>query len=206
MDTQITRRGLLRDAGVAAGALALLGGQVHAEQRAPMAGPKPAKAAAQGPYRLPPLPYAYDALAPYIDARTLRLHHDKHHAGYVKGLNAALGKLAAARAAGDVSMAKYWAGDVAFNASGDVLHSLYWENMSPQGGGAPAGPIGEMIRAQYGSVGAFTDEFVAVSVSVPGSGWGVLAYEPMGPSLLISGVQKHENVDVSGSRPVLGSV
>lgn len=202
MDTSITRRGLLRDAGLAAGTLAVLGCHLNADQPQAAIAPAVAAAGVPGAYTLPPLPYAYDALEPYIDARTLRLHHDKHHAGYVKGLNAAIGKLNGAQTSGDVAMAKYWARDLAFHGSGHILHSLYWANMTAQAG-PPAGPVAEMITSQFGSVESFTKVFAAISASVPGSGWGVLAYEPVGRTLVITGIEKHENVDVAGSAPLL---
>jgi len=202
MDTSITRRGLLRDAGIAAGALAVLGCRQRADENM-VPGVAADGTAASGRYSLPPLPYSRDALEPYIDAQTVELHHDTHHAGYVRGLNAALGKLNAARAEGDVSMARYWARDVAFNGSGHILHSLYWANMAPGGGGEPSGAVAEMIEAQFGSFEAFSKVFSAVSGAVDGSGWGVLAYEPVGRALVVTGVEKHENVDVIGSTPLL---
>ncbi len=198
-----TRRDLLKDVGVAAGALAVLGCRTDGGQAIAAGAPELPVNGGVAPYVLPPLPYAYDALAPYIDARTLRLHHDAHHAGYVKGLNAAIDKMAAAERSDDVSMVKYWAGDIAFNGAGDMLHTLYWANMTPGGGGAPNGPVAEMIKASFQSPGAFAKVFAAVSISVPGSGWGVLAYEPLGRRLLVTGVQKHENVDIPGAVPLL---
>ena len=80
-----------------------------------------------GKYELPKLPYAYDALEPVLSSEILHLHHDKHHAGYVKGLNGALGKLAAARKAGDYGSIKALSRALAFHGSGHVLHSLYWK-------------------------------------------------------------------------------
>ncbi len=94
-----------------------------------------------GQYVLPEFPYAYDALEPHIDRRTLEIHHDKHHAGYVKGLNKTLAGMDAARAAGDFSAVKHLSRDLAFHGSGHVLHSLYWDSMSPK---APGGPLGEL--------------------------------------------------------------
>ena len=88
-------------------------------------------------YQLPPLPYAYNALEPHIDEATLRLHHDKHHAGYVKGLNAALAKIKKARESGDYGLIQHYERLVAFHGSGHINHVLYWENMSPNGGGQP---------------------------------------------------------------------
>ena len=86
-------------------------------------------------YELPPLPYAYDALEPHIDEQTMRLHHDKHHQGYVNGLNTALEKLEAARNSGDFSAVKALSKAAAFHGSGHLLHSIFWPNMAPAGNG-----------------------------------------------------------------------
>jgi Fe-Mn family superoxide dismutase len=197
----ITRRNFLRDAGVFAGSAALLGltdpapGQSGGQGRSTLG--------ATGPYELPPLPYGYAALAPAIDEQTLRLHHDTHHAGYVRGLNAALDKLADARRSGDTSMVRYWVSDAAFHGSGHVLHTLYWRSMRPGGGGEPGGTLGRMIRRDFGSLENFRNEFAAASSSVQGSGWGVLSYEPIGSRLVCAGVTVHENQDIIGSIPLL---
>ena len=100
-------------------------------------------------HELPPLPYAYDALEPHIDEQTMRLHHDKHHLGYVNGLNKAEEKLAEARAAGDFAMVKHWSREAAFHGSGHFLHAILWPNMAPAGnggGGAPSGVLAEQIN------------------------------------------------------------
>ena len=156
-----------------------------------------------GSYALPDLPYEYDALEPHVDARTLALHHGKHHQGYVNGLNATLAKLAAARRAGDHSAVKHLSRDVAFHGSGHVLHSLYWRSMSPDGGGDPAGRLAEVAATQYGSVAGFTDQFSAATKAVEGSGWGVVAWEPVGSRLLILQAEKHQDLTVWGAVPLL---
>jgi len=200
MAEPISRRELMRDAGIAAGTLAALGlGAASAEGAV-----APAEAAAAEPaeYTLPPLPYAYDALEPHLDKRTLTLHHDKHHAGYVRGLNAALKKLAKARAENDAAAIKHVTRDLAFHGSGHVLHSLYWASMKP-GGGEPKGALADAITKSFDTFHAFSNQFIAVTGGVAGSGWGVLAYEPLGRRLVILGVEKHENVAVSGMVPLL---
>ena len=97
-------------------------------------------------YELPPLPYAYDALEPYIDEQTMRLHHDKHHLGYVNGANKALEKLEAARESGDFAAVKAVSRDLAFHVSGHVNHVIFWENMGPNGGGEPTGDLAAQIN------------------------------------------------------------
>ncbi|MEO0716410.1 MAG: hypothetical protein AAFY58_05415, partial [Planctomycetota bacterium] len=97
--------------------------------------------AAAGEYTLPPLPYAYDALEPHIDAQTMEIHHSKHHAGYVRGLNRALAELTSARQARDAGLVKHWSREVSFHGSGHVNHTLFWNSMRPagQGGGGSLG-------------------------------------------------------------------
>ena len=155
-----------------------------------------------GKYVLPPLPYAYDALEPFLGKQTLTLHHDKHHQGYVSGLNTALEKLAAARAAGDYGAVKALSRDLAFNGSGHVLHTLFWNSMKP--GGSPlAGELAETVKRDFGSTDAFLAHFAAATVAVEGSGWGVVACSPLAGGLRILQAEKHQNLAVWGAVPLL---
>ncbi len=158
---------------------------------------------ADGKYVLPPLPYAPDALEPAIDAKTMTLHHDKHHAGYVKGLNAALDALAAARDNGEFAMVKHWEREIAFNGSGHFLHSIFWTNMGPNAGGTPRGALSSAINRDFGSFDKFKAHFSAAAKSVEGSGWGILALEPNANRLLISQAEKHQNLTEWGVLPLL---
>ncbi len=149
------------------------------------------------PHVLPPLPYAYEALEPHMDAQTVRIHHDLHHKAYVDGLNAAEEKLAAARKAGDYTLVKHYAREVAFHGSGHFLHSIFWTNLAPPGqggGGKPEGALAAQIEKDFGSFDAFQKQLTAATVSVEGSGWGVLAWQlPPGLSKLeILAVEKHQ--------------
>ncbi len=153
-------------------------------------------------YELPPLQYAYDALEPYLDAETLKVHHDKHHQGYVNGLNSTLDKMERARGKGDMSEMQALSRDLAFHGSGHVLHTLYFSNLSPDSG-EPAGRLQDALSAQFGGVDKFMDQFKAATAKVAGSGWGLLAYEPMGGRLVVLQVEKHENQLVAGCAPLL---
>ncbi len=144
-------------------------------------------------HTLPELPYAYDALEPHYDEQTVRLHHDVHHAGYVGGLNTAEGKLAAARAAGDFAAAKHLSRELAFHGAGHALHSTFWTNMTPNGGGAPSGGIAAQIEADFGDFAAFKGQFLAVTNSVEGSGWGLLVWNRDWNKLEILAAEKHQN-------------
>jgi len=158
---------------------------------------------AQGEYVLPPLPYAYNALEPYIDEATMRLHHDKHHLAYVNGLNAALKGLAQARDTGNYDLVQYYTSQVAFNGAGHFMHSIFWQNMSPNGGGLPKGELLAAIERDFGSFDRFKAQFSAASAKVEGGGWGVLAWQPMSQQLLILQVEKHQNLSPSGLIPLL---
>ena len=156
-------------------------------------------------HQLPPLPYAYDALEPYIDEQTMHLHHDIHHKGYVTGLNAAEAKLADARAAGDFSAVKHLSREAAFHGSGHILHSIFWPNMiaASEAKAAPDGALAEAIDRDFGSFDAFKAQFVAASVAVEGSGWGILAYRSADDTLVILTAEKHQNLTQWGVTPLL---
>jgi Fe-Mn family superoxide dismutase len=197
---EITRReaiGALGAAAIAGGWLGLTGRDAMAQEEKVHVERPPA------PYELPPLPYAYDALEPHIDEQTMRLHHDKHHLGYVKGLNNALARLDAARRAEDFSAIKAISRDLAFNGSGHLLHSIFWQNMSPTGGGGPKDDLRKMIARDFGNVDSFTAQFKAAAGAVEGSGWGILAFEPLSGRLIIVQAEKHQNLTVWGVVPLL---
>ena len=137
-------------------------------------------------YVLPELPYAYDALEPHISAEIMELHHSKHHQNYVNGANAALEKLEAARKDGSIAaVVTALSKDLAFNLGGHTNHSLFWENLSPNGGGKPAGALAASIDEDFGSFEEFQKHFAAAALGLQGSGWAVLAYDKIGERLVI---------------------
>ncbi len=154
-------------------------------------------------YSLPALPYPYDALEPYYDEQTVRLHHDMHHKAYVDGLNNAEAKLEEARQKGDFSLVKHWERELAFHGSGHILHTLFWENMKPAGGGVPSGAIASAIDAAFGSFSAFRQQFTSAAVAVEGSGWAILCWNPFLDKLVILQAEKHQNLTQWGVRPLL---
>lgn len=154
-------------------------------------------------HELPPLPYEYNALEPYYDEETLRLHHDKHHAAYVAGWNAAEDKVSAMLKSGDFKGAKSAAKELAFHGSGDILHTIFWTNMKPGGGGEPSGALADAIARTFGSFDAFKGLFIATANAVEGSGWAVLAYRKMDDGLVVLQAEKHENLTQWGVEPVL---
>jgi superoxide dismutase, Fe-Mn family len=143
-------------------------------------------------YELPNLPYDYADLEPHLSARILELHHGKHHRAYVEGLNATLDKLAAARADRDLGAIVGLEKTLAFNLSGHVLHSLYWENLSPDGGGKPDGELAAAIDEHFGSFDGFQSQLTQATVTVQGSGWGALVWEPIGHRLVVTQIEDHQ--------------
>ena len=159
---------------------------------------------ADGHYVLPPLPYDETALEPFISAETLVLHHDKHHASYVAGANAAAEVLRSiCNGNSAVEQASSAMQKLAFNLGGHILHTLYWHSMSPHAEGPPHGALAELMNASFGSFDAFCKLFSSVCESVQGSGWGVLGVDPVSCKLLVLGVCRHQDVLVPGFRPVL---
>ena len=155
------------------------------------------------PHTLPPLDYAYDALEPHIDEATMRLHHDKHHQGYVDGLNKAEEALAKARESGDVSGVRGALDAAAFNGSGHLLHTIFWKNMGPKKGGEPGGDLGKAIAKDFGSFDAFKKEFTASAMTIQGSGWAILAYRALDGRLIVLQSEKHQNCTQWGVQPLL---
>jgi Fe-Mn family superoxide dismutase len=136
-------------------------------------------------YTLPDLPYDYAALEPHISGRIMELHHDKHHAAYVAGANAALDALAAARESGDLAAVNLHEKNLAFNLGGHTNHTVFWHNLSPEGGGEPDGELAAAIADQFGSFAAFKAHFAAVATGIQGSGWAVLGWDSIGGRLLV---------------------
>ena len=165
--------------------------------------PVPAK------HLLPPLPYGHAALEPTIDARTMMLHHDKHHASYVEKLNAALenfpelqGRTATWLLLNLIKVPKEIRTTVRQNAGGHVNHSLLWRAMSPTGGDAPAGALADAIVRDFGSVEQLKARFAEAGQERFGSGWVWLARtQPEGGRLQVLSTFGHENPDAAGSLP-----
>ncbi|OQA09101.1 MAG: Superoxide dismutase (Mn/Fe) [Firmicutes bacterium ADurb.Bin373] len=154
-------------------------------------------------YQLPELPYPYNALEPYYDEQTVKLHHDAHHKAYVDGLNNADAKLAEAREKGDFSLVKHWERELAFHGSGHILHALFWESMKPDGGGPATGKIAEMIDRDFGGFENFKKQFSAAAVAVEGSGWALLCCNPALGKLEILTAEKHQDLTMWGAQPIL---
>ena len=155
------------------------------------------------PYTLPELPYDYAALEPWISGQIMELHHDKHHAAYVTGANTALEKLAEVRESGDYATVNLHEKNLAFHLGGHVNHSVFWKNLSPEGGDKPEGELGAAIDDQFGSFDAFRAHFGAAATALQGSGWAILAWDPLGGRLIIEQLYDQQANIAIGTQPLL---
>ncbi|MEI9865729.1 MAG: superoxide dismutase [Limisphaerales bacterium] len=198
----MTRRQAIKTSALASAALATLPSAIAQTN-------SPSPTVASGPFTLPPLPYAYDALEPHIDAETMRIHHDKHHAAYVANLN---------KAVADVNIDKALTLEVLMkdlnslpeshrtavrnNGGGHYNHSLFWLMMKPNGGGEPTGDLAKAIDTSFGSFGAFKEKFTEASTKVFGSGWAWLVAD--GGKLKIVSTPNQDTPLSTGQIPLLG--
>ena len=156
-----------------------------------------------GSHTLPPLPYPYDALEPTISKEIMELHHDKHHRSYVDGLNKAEKMLEKSRITNDYALVKHWSRELAFHGSGHYLHTIFWNNMKPNGGGKPTGKLLAAIDSYFGSFEAFKKHFTEAAKQVEGSGWAVLVWSPRARHLEILQSEKHMNYTQWDTIPLL---
>jgi Fe-Mn family superoxide dismutase len=161
------------------------------------------------PFEVPPLPYDYAALEPHIDEETMRLHHDKHHQAYVDKANAALeGTEWADKDVEEVirnldALPADKQGPVRNNGGGHLNHSLFWESMSPGGGGAPDGDLAAAIDQAFGSFDAFKEQFEQAGVNQFGSGWAWLVLD--GGNLVVTSTPNQDNPVSQGRTPLVGN-
>jgi Fe-Mn family superoxide dismutase len=154
-------------------------------------------------YTLPDLPYDYSALEPSISGTIMELHHDKHHKAYVDGANTALAKLADARDSDDLTNVNKLQKDLAFNLAGHVNHTVFWTNMSPEGGDKPTGELAAAIDEFFGSFDKFRAHFTASALGIQGSGWSILAWDSLGSRLIIEQLYDHQGNLAAATVPLL---
>ncbi|WP_223702469.1 superoxide dismutase [Sutcliffiella deserti] len=157
-----------------------------------------------GEHKLPPLPYSYNALEPYISRDIMELHHLKHHKSYVDGLNKAEKKMQEARETGDFDLLKHWEREAAFHGSGHYLHTMFWDNMSPNGGGQPKGGLMQQINKDFGSYDKFKKHFSEAADKVEGVGWALLVWAPRAHRLEILQTEKQQLFTQWDTIPLLG--
>ncbi len=216
--------GLLSAVGLAAMSVAAAQGQAPAPQGQPAPAPTgPAAAAppgapitpqmmgwnqAKGQYELPALPYPYNALEPHIDSDTMQIHHTRHHAAYVAGMNRALVELENIRMGrAESTLIKHWSRELSFNAGGHMNHCLFWLCMAPPGkggGGQPTGPLMEQINADFSTFDIFRTQFMEAALLVEGSGWAWLMYDRFARRTFVHQMEKQQDLLVNGATPLLG--
>jgi Fe-Mn family superoxide dismutase len=161
-------------------------------------------------FTLPPLPYGYDALEPNIDARTMEIHHTKHHQGYVNNLNAAIEKAPELQNKSLEELLKNLSAvpekvrtAVRNNAGGHWNHSMFWLIMAPNAGGEPTGELADAIKKSFGDLSKFKEQFNAAASGRFGSGWAWLVSDPQG-SLAIESTPNQDNPLMEGRHPIMG--
>lgn len=158
-------------------------------------------------FKLPELPYDFNALEPVIAAEIMELHYTKHHQGYVNNLNTALAKSDEAMAKGDLSAMVGLQQAVKFNGGGHINHSIFWTNLAPvkKGGGeAPKGELAAALQKKFGSLEEFIEKFSALTVAIQGSGWGWLGYNKGAKELVIATCANQDPLSTQGHVPLLG--
>jgi Fe-Mn family superoxide dismutase len=197
----INRRDALKTLG--ASAAAVISGAILSPAEA-------AQAAASGPFTVPALGYAFDALEPYVDAQTMQIHHDKHHGAYVNNLNAAVSKAPelAKKSVEDLmaslaSVPETIRTAVRNNGGGHINHSLFWQIMTKNPGGKPAGELAKAIDKRFGGLASFQDQFTKAAMGVFGSGWAWLTVDGS-KELAIESTPNQDNPWMAGKTPVLG--
>ena len=154
-------------------------------------------------YTLPDLPYDYSALEPHINARIMELHHDKHHATYVKGANTALERLHDARGSQAFETISMLEKNLAFNVSGHVLHSVFWTNLTPDAHDGPTGPLADTINDTFGGLDAFRAQMTEAAGTVQGAGWALASFEPFARRIVVQQVYDHQGNHGQGTIPLL---
>ena len=144
-------------------------------------------------YVLPDLDYDFGALEPHISGEVMELHHSGHHKGYVEKANETLEKLDEARAKEDFTRIGAFEKALAFNLSGHVLHSIFWKNLTPGGGGEPRGELGRLIARDFGGFEPFKAQLTKVAGTIMGSGWATLVWEPLSRKLMTSQIYDHQS-------------
>jgi superoxide dismutase, Fe-Mn family len=154
-------------------------------------------------YVLPDLPYDYGALEPYISGQIMQLHHDKHHRGYVDGANKALEQLQEALAQKRFEQVGPLEQALAFNVSGHILHSLYWQNLAPRAGGQPGGELAAAIDKQFGNFAALQQQISTTASTIMGSGWAALMWDALSGLLVVTQIHDHQSSTIQGAVPLL---
>jgi superoxide dismutase, Fe-Mn family len=155
------------------------------------------------PYVLPDLDYDVAALEPHISGEIMALHHGKHHKAYVDAANQTLEKIEEARGKNDFSAVAGLERSLAFNVSGHALHSIFWKNLRPAGGGSPGGELARQVALDFGSFEGMKAQLTETAATIMGSGWGALVWEPLAKRLLTVQIHDHQSNTALGAAPLM---
>jgi len=194
-----TRRDFIQQAGIAGAGVMLASTSAGAAETV---GYVDRLTDANGKYEAAPLPFAYDALEPHIDARTVELHYTFHHKPAVTAANKAEEALAKARESNDFALVKHYEKELAFQLSSHILHTVYWTSISGKGG-EPSGALAKAIDHDFGSYAKFKSQLLAASAAVEASGWGLVGYHPATNRIMILQCENHQKLTAWGIQPLL---
>jgi len=192
-----TRRDFLQNSAAIAGGIALASNVAQAKDNTQATPYQDRLTDDTGKYVLLPLPYAYDALEPVIDARTVELHYNFHHKPAVAAANKAEDGLALAHDSGDFALAKHYEKELALGLSSHILHTIYWTNLSAKGGN-PTGVLLKAIEKNFKAFDKFKAHLAAATTSVEGAGWGILGYLPASGKLMVLQCENHQKLTTWG--------
>lgn len=154
-------------------------------------------------YNLPDLKYDFGALEPHISGKIMELHHGKHHKAYVDGANNTIAQIAECREKNDFGKLKALEHQLAFHVSGHVMHSLFWQNLAPKAGGEPDGALASAIKNDFGSFAGFKAQLTQAAMTITGSGWAALAWEPVGQRLVTVQIHDHQSEITQAGIPIM---
>ena len=194
-----TRRDFIQTAGIVSAGVLLASTDVAAAESS---GYVDKLTDASGKYEAAPLPFAFDALEPHIDARTVELHYNFHHKPAVTAANKAEEALTKAREANDFALVKYYEKELAYQLSSHILHTIYWTSISGKGG-EPSGSLAKAIDRDFGSYSKFKAQLLAAGVAVEASGWGIVGYLPATDRIMVLQCENHQKLTAWGIQPLL---
>ncbi len=194
-----SRRRFVQQAGAATAGLVLASGAADAAESP---GYIDKLTDADGKYAAAPLPFAYEALEPHIDARTVELHYTFHHKPAVAAANKAEEALAKARESNDFALVKHYEKELALQLSSHILHTIYWTSISGKGG-EPTGNLAKAITRDFGSYSKFKAQLIAATAAVEASGWGIVGYHPATDKIMILQCENHQKLTTWGVQPLL---
>lgn len=194
-----TRRDFIQNAGIASAGVLLASTDVVGAEAS---GYVDKLTNVNGKYEAAPLPFAYDALEPHIDARTVELHYNFHHKPAAAAATKAEDALAKSRETNDFALVKFYEKELSYQLSSHILHTIYWTSVSGKGG-EPSGAFAKAIDRDFGSYSRFKAQLLAASLAVEASGWGIVGYLPATDRIMVLQCENHQKLTAWGIQPLL---